>query len=169
MILEKVSRKITIIAAVAENGIIGDNNELLWHISADLKRFKKLTTEHTVVMGNKTFQSLPVRPLPKRTNIVLTRNKDMKAKSFILANSVEDALEKMDPEGENFIIGGGDIYAQFMPLAQKLFITRVHQFFSGDTFFPEISPDEWELVESLLIDNDPQNDFNYSFDTYLRK
>lgn len=167
--MEKGSKKITIIAAIAENGIIGDHNEMLWHISADLKRFKKLTSGHTVVMGNKTFQSLPVRPLPKRTNIVMTRDKNRIAASCIMAHSLEDAVEKMDREGENFVIGGGDIYAQFLPLAQKLFITRVHRSFTGDTFFPEISPDEWELVENLHFDGDPQNEFSYSFETYLRK
>lgn len=167
--MEDVSKKITIIVAVSENGIIGNNNELLWHISADLKRFKKLTTGHTVVMGNKTFQSLPVRPLPNRTNIVMTRNKGMVAESAIMAYSVGDAVKKMDPGGENFIIGGGEIYTRFLPLAQKLFVTRVHQVFNGDTFFPEISPDEWELVQSLPVNNDPQNNFTYSFDTYLRK
>ncbi|MBE0650007.1 MAG: dihydrofolate reductase [Bacteroidales bacterium] len=159
----------TIIAAVAENGVIGGNNNLLWHISADLKRFKKLTTGHTIVMGNNTFQSLPVRPLPQRTNIVMTRNKDLTTDSCIMVHSVEEALEKMDPEGENFVIGGGNIYTEFFPLAQKLYITKVREFFTGDTFFPEISLDEWELVESLQVDDDPQNDFSYSFETYLRK
>ncbi len=167
--MEKVNRKITIIAAIAENGVIGGNNELLWHISADLKRFKKLTTGHTVVMGSRTFQSLPVRPLPQRTNIVMTRNQDQTAESWVVVHSVEEALEKMNPEGENFIIGGGNIYTEFLPLAQKLYVTRVHQSFTGDTFFPEISSDEWELVENLLVDNDPQNEFSYSFETYLRK
>jgi dihydrofolate reductase len=168
-ILEKESKNITIIAAVAENNIIGGDNKLLWHISADLKRFKKLTTGHTIVMGNKTFQSLPVRPLPNRTNIVLTRNRSLKIENCIMAYSLEEALDKMDSEGENFVIGGGNIYSAFLPLAQKLFITRVHKSFSGDTFFPEISPDSWELVEDLKIDNDPKNDFSYSFETYLRK
>lgn len=164
-----MTKKITIIAAVAENGVIGGNNNLLWHISADLKRFKKLTTGHTIVMGNNTFQSLPVRPLPQRTNIVMTRNKDLTTDSCIMVHSVEEALEKMDPEGENFVIGGGNIYTEFFPLAQKLYITKVREFFTGDTFFPEISLDEWELVESLQVDDDPQNDFSYSFETYLRK
>lgn len=167
--MEKETKNITIIAAVAENNIIGGENKLLWHISADLKRFKKLTTGHTIVMGNKTFQSLPVRPLPNRTNIVLTRNEALKIENFIVAHSVEEALDKMDPVGENFVIGGGNIYSAFFPLAQKLFITRIHKSFSGDTLFPEISASTWELVEDLKIDNDPQNDFSYSFETYLRK
>jgi len=167
--LEKETKKITIIAAVAENNIIGGDNKLLWHISADLKRFKKLTTGHTVVMGHKTFQSLPFRPLPNRTNIVLTRNRALKIENCIVAHSVEEALDKMDADGENFVIGGGNIYMAFMPLAQKLFITRIHKSFNGDTFFPEIAPDTWKLVEDLKIDNDPQNDFTYSFETYLRK
>ncbi len=167
--MEKRAKNITIIAAVAENGVIGNDNDLLWHISSDLKRFKKLTSGHTVVMGSKTFQSLPVRPLPLRTNIVITRNRNLEAESCILAYSIEDAIEKMDTEGENFIIGGGNIYAQFLPLAQKLFITRIHKFFNGDTSFPEVSADEWELVESLRVDDDPQSDFSYSFETYLRE
>ncbi len=167
--METVNKKITIIAAVAENGVIGGNNDLLWHISADLKRFKKLTTGHTIVMGSKTFRSLPSGPLPKRTNMVLTRHSDLQASSCLVVHSVEEALEQMDPEGENFIIGGGHIYAEFLPLAQKLYITRVHQAFSGDTFFPEISPEEWDLVESLKVEDDPQNTFSYSFETYLRK
>ncbi len=165
----KKKKNITIIAAVAENNIIGGDNKLLWYISADLKRFKKLTSGHTVVMGNKTFQSLPIRPLPNRTNIVLTRNRDLKIENCIMAHSIDEALEKMDGEGENFVIGGGNIYLEFLPIAQKLFITRVHKSFSGDTFFPEISPDNWKLVEDLKIENDPQNDFSYSFETYLRK
>lgn len=165
--MEKETKKITIIAAVAENGVIGGDNKLLWHISADLKRFKKLTTGHTIVMGHKTFQSLPVRPLPNRTNIVLTRNRELKSESFIAVHSIEEALEKMTAEGENFVIGGGDIYSAFLPLAQKLYITRIHQSFNGDTYFPEIKSATWELVEDLKVEDDPQNEFSYSFETYL--
>ncbi len=86
-----------------------------------------------------------------------------------MAYSIEDAIEKMDPQKENFIIGGGSIYRQFMPYAQKIYITRVHKDFEADTFFPEISPDEWALTESNLVDTDPQNDFTYSFEIYVRK
>ncbi len=162
-------KKISIIVAIAENYAIGKNNDLLWHISKDLKRFKALTEGHTVVMGKRTYYSLPVRPLPRRTNVVITDVAGEKIAGCVMAYSIADAIEKMDSENENFIIGGGSVYRQFMPYAQKLYITRVHKDFEADTFFPEISPDEWLLTESHRVDDDPQNDFSYSFEIYNRK
>jgi len=162
-------KKISIFVAIAENYAIGKDNDLLWHISEDLKRFKKLTKDHYVVMGKRTYFSLPTRPLPNRTNLVITDIPDEQIDNCLMAYSIGDAIEKMDTEKENFIIGGGSIYRQFMPYAQKLYITRVHKDFEADTFFPEISPDEWTLTENHLVDNDPQNDFTYSFEIYQRK
>ncbi len=162
-------KKISIFVAVAENYAIGKGNDLLWHISEDLKRFKRLTKGHYVVMGKRTYFSLPTRPLPYRTNMVITDVAGEQIDNCLMAFSIEDAIEKMDAGKENFIIGGGSIYRQFMPYAQKLYITRVHKDFEADTFFPEISPDEWALTESRLVDDDPQNDFTYSFDIYQRK
>ena len=162
-------KKISIIVAIAENYAIGKDNDLLWHISEDLKRFKQLTKNHYVVMGKRTYFSLPIRPLPHRTNMVITDVPGEQIDSCLMAYSIEDAIGKMDVEKENFIIGGGSIYRQFMPLAQKLYITRVHRNFEADTFFPEISPDEWLLSESRLVSDDPQNDFSYSFEIYLKK
>ncbi len=162
-------KKISIIVAIAENYAIGKNNDLLWHISNDLKRFKALTEGHFVIMGKRTYYSLPVRPLPRRTNLVITDVPGEQIAGCLMAYSIEDALEKMDPQNENFIIGGGSVYLQFMPYAQKLYITRVHKDFDADTFFPEISPDEWQLTESRRVDDDPQNDFSYSFEIYNRK
>jgi dihydrofolate reductase len=162
-------KKISIIVAIAENYAIGKDNDLLWHISNDLKRFKTLTNGHVVVMGKRTYYSLPTRPLPNRTNLVITDVRGEQIDHCLMAYSIEEAIEKMDAEKENFIIGGGSIYRQFMPYAQKLYITRVHKDFDADTFFPEISPDEWELTESLKVDDDPQNDFSYSFEIYTRK
>ncbi len=162
-------KKISIFVAIAENYAIGKDNDLLWHISKDLIRFKQLTKDHFVIMGKRTYFSLPTRPLPHRTNLVITDVPDEQIDSCLMAYSIEDAIGKMDPENENFVIGGGSIYRQFMPYAQKLYITRVHKDFEADTFFPEISPEDWKLTESQLVDDDPQNEFTYSFEIYERK
>ena len=160
---------ISIIVAIASNYAIGKDNDLLWHISRDLKRFKELTDGHYIVMGKKTYFSLPRRPLPNRTNMVITDVPGEQIDDCLMAYSIEDAISKMDQEGENFIMGGGSIYRQFMPHADKLYITRVHKDFDADTFFPEISLDEWKLIEKEEVNDDPQNDFTYSFETYERK
>ena len=160
---------ISIIVAIASNYAIGKDNDLLWHISRDLKRFKELTDGHYIVMGKKTYFSLPKRPLPNRTNMVITDVPGEQIDDCLMAYSIEDAISKMDQEGENFIIGGGSIYRQFMPYADKLYITRVHKDFDADTFFPVISLDEWKLIEKDEVSDDPQNDFTYSFETYERK
>jgi dihydrofolate reductase len=162
-------KQISIIVAIAENYAIGKDNDLLWHISKDLKRFKELTKGHYIIMGKNTYFSLPVRPLPHRTSMIITDVPGEVIDDCLMAYSIEDAVEKMDAKNENFIIGGGSIYRQFMPLADKLYITRVHKDFEADTFFPEISLNEWELIEKVDVDNDPQNDFTYSFETYTRK
>ena len=168
--MEKKSNKdISIIVAIASNNAIGKDNDLLWHISDDLKRFKRLTESHYIIMGKRTYYSLPKRPLPKRVNMVITDIANEQIDNCTMAYSIDEAVEKMDSEKENFIIGGGSIYSQFMPLANKLYITKVSQDFEADTFFPEISLEEWKLVEKIDIDNDPQNAFNYSFETYVRK
>ncbi len=164
-----MKKQISIIVAIAENSAIGKDNDLLWHISADLKRFKRLTKNHFVVMGKRTYFSLPTRPLPHRTNMVITDVPGEKIDNCVMAYSIEDAVEKMDPQKENFIIGGGSVYRQFMPLADKLYITRVHKNFDADTFYPEISPDEWKLVDKQDVNDDLQNDFTYSFEIYERK
>ena len=164
-----MSKQISIIVAIAENYAIGKDNDLLWHISKDLKRFKELTKGHFIIMGKRTYYSLPVRPLPNRTSLIITDIAGEEIDNCLMAYSIEDAVEKMDSEKENFIIGGGSIYRQFMPLADKLYITRVHKNFEADTFFPEISLDEWRLEERIDVNDDPQNDFTYSFETYIRK
>lgn len=160
--------KISIIVAIASNLAIGKDNDLLWHISKDLKRFKKLTEEHNIVMGKKTYYSLPFRPLKKRTNMVITDVEGEIIDDCLMAYSIEDAMGKMDTENENFIIGGGSIYKQFMPFADKLYITRVHKDFEADTFFPEFSLNEWKLIDKQIVEDDPQNEFSYSFETYIR-
>jgi len=167
--MKKENKNISIIVAIADNNAIGKNNDLLWHISNDLKRFKKLTEGHFIIMGKRTYFSLPFRPLKNRTNMVITDVPGEIIDNCLMAYSIEDAISKMDTEKENFVIGGGSIYAQFMPFADKLYITRVHKKFDADTFFPEIPLKEWKLVEEIKIEDDQQNDFTYTFETYLRK
>jgi dihydrofolate reductase len=143
---------ISIIAAVAANGVIGDNNQLIWHIGDDLRRFKQLTTGNVVVMGRKTFDSIG-RALPNRMNIVVSRQASLE---------IEAQARVALPDAEIFIIGGGEIYRQAMPLAQQLYITHVEQSPSGDTLFPDINPAQW------LVTHSQQHD-GFMFCNYLRR
>ncbi len=164
-----MNKQISIIVAIAANNAIGKDNDLLWHISKDLQRFKSLTEGHTIVMGKKTYFSLPRRPLPKRTNMVITDVDGEQIDNCLMAYSIDEAVDKMEVDSENFIIGGGSIYRQFMTVADKLYITRVHKDFEGDVFFPEIDSKTWKLLSSEKITNDAQNDFSYTFEIYKRK
>ncbi|MFA7688010.1 MAG: dihydrofolate reductase [Moheibacter sp.] len=159
---------ITIIAAKSDNNIIGNENQLIWHISNDLKRFKQLTSGHVVIMGRKTFESIG-KPLPNRTNIVITRNKDWNSEGILTVNSLEEALAQAKNTGsEIFIIGGGNIYEQSLHLADVLEITEVHQAFTGDAFFPEINSNEWKEVFRKDFVKDEKNQYDYSFVRYER-
>jgi len=140
-------KHISIIVAIARNYAIGKDNQLLWHIPADLKRFKQLTTGNTIVMGKRTFESLPVRPLPNRRSIVITDIPGEVISGCTMAYSIEEAVEKMEDEKENFIIGGGSVYRQFLPLASRLYLTVVQKDFDADTFFPEIDYSQWKTIE----------------------
>src|SRR3990167_260227 len=129
---------VTIMAAVAANNALGKDNQLIWHLPADLKRFKKTTLNHVVIMGRKTFESLG-KPLPNRTNILITRDKNYKAEGCVVVNSLKEALETAAKEDENpFILGGAEIYKQALPFTDKLDVTFVHHQFDADVFFPEI-------------------------------
>lgn len=161
-----MEKKISIIVAVAQNNAIGKDNKLLWHISEDLKRFKRITGGNTVIMGKNTFFSLPVRPLPNRTNIVITDIPGEKIDNCVMAYSIEDAILKCDNSNENFIIGGGSVYMQFLPVADKLYLTKVNKDFEADVFFPEINLNEWKLITKEDCNSDTQNDFTYSFLIY---
>lgn len=156
-----VYRNIAIIVAIARNFAIGKNNELLFHLPNDLKRFKFITKGHSVIMGKKTFLSLPEGPLPHRRNIVIT---DVPGEMFDgceTAHSIDEAIELVKDEETAFVIGGGVIYRQFYPVAGKLFLTLVHKDFEADIFFPEIRFDEWiEVKHEDLYDE--VNDFHYS-------
>ena len=164
-----MKKDISIIVAIASNYAIGKDNDLLWHISKDLKRFKEITKDHYIIMGKRTYYSLPIRPLPHRTSLIITDVANEEIDNCLMAYSIEDAVNKMDTSNENFVIGGGSIYKQFMPIANKLYITRIHKEYEADTFFPEISLDEWMLESKEEVTNDPQNDFTYTFEIYSRK
>jgi dihydrofolate reductase len=164
------NKKISIIVAVARNNAIGKDNKLLWHLSEDLKRFKKLTSGHYIIMGKNTYFSLPRRPLPNRTHIILTDVPGEQIDDCIMAYSIEDALLKMHPNEENFIIGGASIYRQFLPHADKLYITWVHEKFEADTFFPEIDTNEWIMIsQEDFLKPDDDNPYPYSYTIYKRK
>ncbi|EKD58542.1 MAG: hypothetical protein ACD_56C00106G0008 [uncultured bacterium] len=152
--------KISIICAIAENRAIGKNNQLLWHIPEDFKHFKNITSGHVIIMGKKTFESIG-KPLPNRTNIVVTRDKNFSAEGIIVANSVEEAINKAKEieKEEIFIIGGGQIYQQAMNMADKLYLTVVEGIFDADTFFPEYS--EFKNVVSERKGSD--ENFKYTF------
>ncbi len=162
-------KNISIIVAIAENNGIGKNNDLLWHISADLKRFKKITLDHTVIMGKNTFLSLPVRPLKNRRNIVITDNPDDHFEGCVTVFSVEEAIKNCNENEESFVIGGASVYRQFLPYTDRLYLTLVNRSFDADTFFPALVAGEWEEVSREVPEPDPRNDFTYEFVILKRK
>ena len=161
---------ISIIVAIAENYAIGKKGDLLCHLPADLKHFKEITSGKTVLMGERTFYSLPKHPLPNRRNIVLT---DVAGKTFEGAEAVyslQELCAKVQGEEEAFVIGGGMVYRQMMPLADKLYITHIHHSWDdADTFFPEIKEDEWKLISSEEHKADEKNPYDFTFCTYNRR
>ena len=156
------------IAAAAENNALGKDQDLVWHLPDDFKRFKKLTTGHHIIMGRKTFESFP-KPLPNRTHIVITRNDNYLKKDAIITSSLEKALEfaKIDPQP--FIIGGGEIYKLGMEVADKIELTRVHGTFEADTFFPEIDEKKWKLIAEEFHSKDEKHDYAFTYLTYVRR
>lgn len=161
--------ELTIIVAAAENNAIGKGNELIWHLKNDLKRFKRLTSGHHIIMGRKTFESFP-KPLPNRTHVVISRQANYQApEGIIVVNSLEKAIEVAKNDSQPFIIGGGQIYEQAMPVADKLELTRVHAEFEADTFFPDVDASIWKEVENEFHAKDKEHDYEFSFITYVRK
>lgn len=161
--------QLSIIVALANGNAIGYQNRLLCHIPGDLKRFRDLTLWHPVIMGRKTWESLPRKPLPGRTNIVLTSQPDFVAEGAEIVHSPGQALALCPPESECFVIGGAEIYRIFLPMASKLYITRIYQDFEADTFFPEINYDDWELVAEENHPEDETNPIPFAYLTYQRK
>ncbi len=159
---------VSIIVAVAQNGVIGDGNRLIWHISEDLRRFKAITTGHPVIMGRKTFESLG-RPLPNRTNVVITRQRNYRPEGCLTAASLEEALRLFPVSEELFVIGGGQIYRQAMPLAHRLYLTEVCADYAGDTRFPEWNRGEWVLVHEEAHPRGEKFEKPFVFRDYVRK
>ena len=149
---------ISLIAALDRNRVIGKNNSLPWHLPGDLKRFKKLTEGKAVIMGRKTYESIG-RPLPNRLNIVLTQNKDLIAPGITVAHSKEEALEKAAGYEEVFIIGGEGVFKEFMPLAQKMYLTFIDHSFVGDVYFPDFNPQEWREIKKEVFPADAKNPY----------
>ena len=166
---EKKKHELTIIVAVGEDNAIGKDNDLIWHLSDDLKHFKKLTSGHHIIMGRKTFESFP-KPLPNRTHVVITRQDNYKVPSgIVVVNSLEDALDASKDDPQPFIIGGGEIYRQALPLADKIELTRVHASFEGaDTFFPELDKNSWKEVANTYHKKNENHKYDFSFLTYVR-
>ena len=164
----KAINNLTMIVAAGENNEIGKNNDLIWHLRDDLKRFKALTSGHHIIMGRKTFESFP-KPLPNRTHIVISRQSDYKVpEGVIVVNNIEAAIALAKNDAQPFIIGGGEIYKLAMPYASKLELTRVHSNFDADTFFPEINLSVWKETANTFHTKDENHDFEFSFVTYQR-
>jgi dihydrofolate reductase len=159
-----------ILVAFDENRVIGKNNTLIWHLPADLKRFKTLTTGHVIIMGRKTFESIG-KPLPNRTTIVISRQADLKIEGAIIAHSVEEAILKAKSitREDIFIVGGAEIYALSLALADQILVTQLHDIFDGDAYFPEIPSESWEVTEKERGITDEKNAYQYSYITYSRK
>lgn len=160
--------KITLIVAAAENQAIGKDNKMLWHLPNDFKYFKKQTTGHSIIMGRKTFESIG-KALPDRRNIVLTRQVDWLPEDVDVANSIQDIFSYCRDEREIFVIGGAKIYTEMLPLAQQVLLTRVHTELPADTFFPELTPEEWKRVSQDHQQKDEKHAYDYTFEVWERK
>lgn len=160
---------ITLVAAIAENNAIGLNNDLLWHLPDDFKHFKAITSGHFIIMGRKTFESFP-KPLPNRTHLIISRQKDYTApEGCLVFSSLADAIAFAEGQEEVFVIGGGEIYKQALPLADKLELTRVHSNFEADTFFPDFDQNQWVLTKDNIHEQDEKHAYRFSFQTFIRK
>jgi dihydrofolate reductase len=161
---------LSIIVAVAENNAIGKDNDLIWYISDDLKRFKKLTTGHTIVMGRKTFESLPNGALPNRENVVISHDQNLQIHKVKMMHSLEEVIKEYGESSEEvFVIGGGSIYEKLLPFAQKIYLTKVHASFDADVFFPEIYQDDWRVLTEEHHQKSKKNHFDFSFIDLERK
>ena len=160
---------ITIVVAMGLDNEIGADNQLLWHLPTDLKHFKEMTSEHPIIMGRKTYESIG-KPLPNRTNIVVSRKQDWFEEGILIVGSVKEAVKfakKIDEQV--FIIGGGNIYGQTLDLTDKLEVTLVKTQLKADTFFPKINPKIWTKIDEVCHEKDEKNEFDFCFQTYERK
>ncbi len=158
---------VTLVVAVSENNAIGKNNQLLWHLPADLKHFKEITSGHPIIMGRKTYDSIG-RPLPNRRNIVITRQSDLNIANVEVVGSLEEAVSICKAENEVFVIGGAEIYKESLAFANKIFLTTVHQKYEADVFFPELIKKDWKEVSKEYHEADEKNNVAYTFSTLER-
>ena len=159
---------LTTIAAIAQNGIIGNNNDLIWHLPNDLKHFKTLTKGHTIIMGRKTWESIGARPLPNRTHVVITRNFEYEAEGAEVVTTIDEALEIARDDSQPFIVGGAEIYNLAMPFVKRMEITIVHHDFDGDTSFPEFDLSQWKETWSERHEIDEKHEYAFTFKTFER-
>lgn len=159
---------VSLIAAVSDNGVIGRDNELPWHLPADLRRFKSLTTGHHMIMGRRTWDSIGRRPLPGRPTIVITRDESYSADRAQVAHSISDALDLVGDDDEVFIAGGEAIYRLAIPVADRIYLTRIHTEVEGDTFFPELDEGDWKVVHEERHEPDEKNRYAFTFLMYER-
>lgn len=160
---------LTLIAAAAENNALGKDNQMIWHLPDDFKRFKQLTTGHYMIMGRKTFDSLPGM-LPNRTHIIITRQNDFTAEGCIVVNSLDEAIAACPQDEEVFVIGGGEIYRQSIDRADKIELTRVYGTSpEADAFFPDIDPEKWELAEEVFHPKDEKHKYDMAFLRWMKK
>ena len=154
---------LSLIAAIGNNGVIGKNNELPWNMPNDMKFFMQKTKGHHVIMGRRNFESLDKNPLPRRTNIIITRKTDYEAPGGIVVHSLEEAINQVKDDEEPFIIGGAEIYRQALTQIDRMYITRIYGDFDGDTFFPEVDFTRWKLVHQEEHQPDEKNPYPYTF------
>jgi dihydrofolate reductase len=159
---------ITMIAAAGQNNELGKDNDLVWHLPDDFKRFKQLTTGHHIIMGRKTFESFP-KPLPNRTHVVITRNEAYQKNGVLVVHSLDAALLKATSDLQPFIIGGGEIYKIGMDIADKIELTRVHATFDADTYFPDINRNQWGLIAEIHHEKDDRHNYAFTYETWVRK
>ena len=164
---------ISMIAAVAANRVIGKDNDLVWRLPDDMKYFMETTKNHFVIMGRKNYESIPhkYRPLPNRVNIIITEQHNYQAADCVITNTIEEALEYAEAQGQHevFIIGGGQIYSQSLPHAQKLYITEINENFEGDTYFPEFDHSHWDEISRKHHLKDEKHKHSFDFVIYNRK
>ncbi|MBR5200580.1 MAG: dihydrofolate reductase [Alistipes sp.] len=158
---------VSIIVAIAQNGTIGDKNALLWHIKEDMRFFRTTTSGHPVIMGRKTFESLGSKPLPKRTNIVITRA-EREFEGALTAHSLQEAIRMAGDDEEIFIMGGAQIYREALPVVDRMYITHVGRDYEGDTVFPEIDYSKWKLVDVVRHERGEEYEYPFEFRTYDR-
>ncbi len=161
------ARRVSLIVAVSENGVIGNRGQLPWRLSSDLRRFKQLTMGHAIIMGRKTYESIG-RLLPGRDTVIVTRNRQYRVAGAAVVHSLQEAVRATSSDSEPFIIGGAELYRQSIAIVDRIYRTRVLADVEGDAFFPSIDRDDWKLVEQITVPADDRNEFDHVFEVLDR-